>query len=69
MPKRTVNGSKRWSVDETRQLRRLAAENTHTRAIALKLGRSESSIAQHAHRNGISLRVRRPSSSRAANDS
>jgi IS30 family transposase len=46
----------RWTSQEVNALRQLAKENTPTRVIALKLGRSETSIYAKAQREGISLK-------------
>jgi IS30 family transposase len=45
-----------WTDQELTALRQLAKENTPTRVIALKLGRSETSIYSKAQREGISLK-------------
>jgi hypothetical protein len=45
-----------WTSQEVDALRQLAKENTPTRLIALKLGRSETSIYTKAEREGISLK-------------
>jgi hypothetical protein len=56
MPKSTRNSGKAWIPDDIKQLRRLAKENTPTRVIGLKLGRTENSIRSKAALEGISLR-------------
>jgi len=56
MPKKPPNSGKGWSSNETRQLNQLAAGNTPTRVIGLKLGRSPAAVAQQASRSGISLK-------------
>jgi hypothetical protein len=45
-----------WTPEEVKTLRQLAKENTPTRVIGIKLGRSEASIQGKAHRALISLR-------------
>jgi len=55
-PKYTRNNYVRWSAGDVRELRRLAKENTPTRVIGLKLGRTEIAIRGMAQREGISLR-------------
>jgi hypothetical protein len=45
-----------WTREEVKALRQLAKENTPTRVIGIKLGRSEASIQGKAHRECISLR-------------
>lgn len=47
---------KNWTSEEVKQLRELARENTPTRVIALKLGRTESAIQSKASAVNISLR-------------
>ena len=44
-----------WTEEEVRQLRQLASENTPTRIIGLKLGRSEEAVYSKASAEGISL--------------
>ena len=56
MAKTPNNHGKDWSNQETKQLRRLAKENTPTRVIGLKMGRTEASIQGKASREGISLK-------------
>ena len=41
---------------DVRQLRQLARENTPTRVIGLKMGRTESAVRQIAHTNDVSLK-------------
>ena len=52
----TRNTRKRWTSDDVRQLRELAAGNTPTGVIGLKLGRSEDSVRSKAQAEGISLK-------------
>jgi hypothetical protein len=56
MPKYTRNSGKEWSKSEKRELKRLAAENTPTRVIGLKLGRTENAIRSRASAYGVSLK-------------
>ncbi len=56
MSQSTRNTGKPWSPTEIRQLRDLAASNTPTRVIGLKLGRSEDSVRAKAAELGISLK-------------
>jgi hypothetical protein len=56
MSKSTRNTGKSWSAEAGNNLRTLAAQNTPTRVIGLKLGRTESSIRSKAHELGISLK-------------
>lgn len=56
MVKSPKNSGKSWSSSESEQLRSLAAGNTPTRLIALKLGRSEGAVQSKATDLGISLK-------------
>jgi hypothetical protein len=44
-----------WTAEQVRQLRQLAKENTPTRVIGLKLGRTPRAIQSKASQVGISL--------------
>ena len=55
MAKYNRNTGKRWTSGEVSQLRSLANQNTPTRVIGLKLGRTESSIYTKANEERISL--------------
>ena len=56
MPKYTRNTGKEWSEVDIKQLRKLAKENTPTRVIGLKLGRTVSSVRTKAAKGKISLK-------------
>lgn len=56
MPKTTKNSGQPWDRTDVQQLRQLARENTPTRVIGLKLGRTPSSVSQKARSEGISLK-------------
>lgn len=56
MAKTPTNHGKPWTPDANAQLAKLAAGNTPTRVIALKMGRSESSIYGAASDAGVSLK-------------
>lgn len=56
MAKQPTNSGKEWTAAEVAQLRSLAAGNTPTRVIGLKLGRSEASIYSKAAELGLSLK-------------
>jgi hypothetical protein len=56
MSKSTRNTGKSWSPSDVGQLKRLAAGNTPTRVIGLKLGRTPTAVASQASRRGISLK-------------
>jgi hypothetical protein len=55
MPKYIRNAGKRWTPQEVRSLRQLAADNTPTRVIGLKLGRPENGVRAKASEKRISL--------------
>ena len=55
-PRYTHNKNKGWSAGDVRTLRELAQQNTPTRVIGLKLGRTEISVRGKAQREGISLK-------------
>ncbi len=50
------NAGQPWSAADERDLRRLAFENTPTRVIGLKLGRTEAAVRDRAAMRGISLK-------------
>lgn len=56
MPKYTRNSGKDWTPGEVRRLGELAAQNTPTRVIGLKLGRTENAIRTQASIKNISLK-------------
>jgi hypothetical protein len=56
MSKTTANTGKPWTADEVTQLRKLARENTPTRVMGLKLGRTEKSVRSKAQAIGLSLK-------------
>jgi hypothetical protein len=56
MSKSTRNTGKHWSGAEVRELNHLAAQNTPTRVIGLKLGRTEEAVRSKAGEKGISLK-------------
>jgi hypothetical protein len=49
------NTGKAWTPQEVRQLRQLAADNTPTRVIGLKMGRPVSGVYSKAAEKNISL--------------
>ena len=55
MPKSTRNAGTRWSDSDVAELRTLANQNTPTRVIGLKLGRTEAAIYAEASKKKISL--------------
>jgi hypothetical protein len=50
------NANRSWTGSEDRELRQLAAGNTPTRVIGLKLGRSAGAVQTRASQLGVSLR-------------
>lgn len=56
MQKKPINNGKQWSAGEVQKLKNLAQENTPTRVIGLKLGRTENSIYSKASEKDISLK-------------
>jgi hypothetical protein len=56
MPKYTRNTGKQWSKDDVKQLKELAKQNTPTRVIGLKLGRTETAVRSKAASGGVSLK-------------
>ncbi len=56
MPKYTRNTGKAWTSSEVNNLKNLASENTPTRVIGLKLGRTEAAIRTKASEVGTSLK-------------
>jgi len=54
--KKPVNHGKPWTDKQIAQLEKLAAQNTPTRVIGLKLGRTEDAIYAKASEKGISLK-------------
>jgi hypothetical protein len=56
MPKSTANTGSRWTPQETRELQTLAKQNTPTRVIGLKLGRTEAGVRSKAAQLGVSLK-------------
>ena len=56
MAKQPANTGKSWTAEQVKQLKQLAKENTPTRVIGLKLGRSEDAVRSKAQSEGISLK-------------
>jgi hypothetical protein len=55
MSKSTRNTGKPWTHTQRAELDRLAAQNTPTRVIGLKLGRTEAAVYGQASKQGTSL--------------
>lgn len=56
VPKYIRNTGKPWTKTEAARLRTLAKENTPTRVIGLKLGRTEAAVRSKAGSEGVSLK-------------
>ncbi|MBW2109576.1 MAG: hypothetical protein JRI36_13060 [Deltaproteobacteria bacterium] len=56
MPKKPQNHGKPWTGKQVQQLEKLVDQNTPTRVIGLKLGRTEGSIRSKASEENISLK-------------
>lgn len=56
MSKSTRNTGKHWTSSEVRELNHLAGQNTPTRVIGLKLGRTEEAVRSKASEKGVSLK-------------
>lgn len=56
MSKKPENQGKEWTAKEEALLRELASENTPTRVIGLKLGRTPDAIYTHASQEGVPLK-------------
>ena len=55
-PKYKRHSSEPWGRDDVQMLKQLARQNTPTRVIGLKLGRTETAVRGKAQREGISLK-------------
>ncbi len=56
MAKYNRNSGKQWTSSEVKQIRDLAKQNTPTRVIGLKLGRTEEAVRTRASQESISLK-------------
>lgn len=56
MAKKPANHGKQWTGDQVKELKQLAKENTPTRVIGIKLGRTPDSVQGKASSEGISLK-------------
>lgn len=56
MAKYNRNSGTHWTAQEVRELERLADQNTPTRVIGLKLGRTEGAVRTKASEENISLK-------------
>ncbi len=56
MAKPPSNHGKQWTAGNVSQLKQLAKQNTPTRVIGLKLGRTADAVSQKASQENISLK-------------
>ena len=56
MTKAPVNHGKQWTAEQVGDLRQLARENTPTRVMGIKLGRTPEAIQSKASAIGLSLK-------------
>lgn len=56
MSKKPSNAGKSWSQSDVSQLKQLAKQNTPTRVIGIKMGRTPDAVASKASEKGISLK-------------
>jgi hypothetical protein len=56
MAKPSANHDKQWVPTDVAQIKQLVKENTPTRVIGLKMGRTEDSVRAKAGENGVSLK-------------
>lgn len=56
MAKKPTNHGKPWTPKQEQQLKKLAKENTPTRVIGLKMGRTAESVYAKASSEGVSLK-------------
>jgi hypothetical protein len=56
MSKSTRNTGKKWTSADVKQLKTLAKENTPTRVIGLKFGRTSGAVQSKASNEGVSLK-------------
>lgn len=56
MSKSTRNSGNSWTSKDVQQLEKLAKENTPTRVIGLKMGRTPAAVQAKAGRENISLK-------------
>jgi hypothetical protein len=56
MSKSNNNSGKAWSPADVSKLKQLAKENTPTRVIALKLGRTSAAVQAKASNESVSLK-------------
>ena len=55
-PKYIRNTGKQWKPADVKELKQLAKQDTPTRVIGLKLGRSEAAVYAKASQEGVTLK-------------
>jgi hypothetical protein len=65
MAVKKIGTRREWSSSDVRELKTLARQKTPARIIGRRLKRTEGAVRQKAFAMGISLRARRPTSSRS----
>lgn len=60
MPKKPENHGKPWTDKQVQQLEKLVHQNTPTRVIGFKLGRTEDAIRSKASEEDISAKADKP---------
>jgi hypothetical protein len=56
MAKQPKNHGKSWTASDNKTLKQLASQNTPTRVIGLKMGRTPGAVQSHASTKGVSLK-------------
>lgn len=56
MTKQPKNHGKSWTPSDNKSLKQLASQNTPTRVIGLKMGRTPDAVQSHASELGVSLK-------------
>lgn len=56
MAKYNRNSGKAWTSTDVKEMKQLAQQNTPTRVIGLKLGRTEDAVRSRASQENISLK-------------
>ena len=56
MAKTPKNHGKSWTPSDNQSLKKLASQNTPTRVIGLKMGRTPAAVQSHASDLGVSLK-------------
>jgi hypothetical protein len=56
MAKTPPNNNKNWTPQQEQQLKKLIQQNTPTRVMGLKLGRTPSAVQNHANQVGLSTK-------------